>query len=157
MTQIDMAVAIHDTECERYGIRWETEKVSERHGPNDSDKAICNSHAQIAVMTDVALFHASFPTYILVMSDGTSMRVSCQRVARKFTGKDIPGNRRGVIDHILGIRAKGHSPQPRHGLPDGTWYGGTDQNTYIAEYAAQLIDSGVDGGIALNIAKRLPW
>jgi hypothetical protein len=159
MTQYDMERAISDEFASEYGIRWETESVAKVFGDNNqSDKRAVNANAQIAVMTDVGLFRQAFgDEYIIGSSDGTSLRVSCQRIGRKFDGRNIPDNRREVINHILGVRAKGNTRQVRHGLPDSTWHVGTDQNAYIATYAAQLVDKGIPGDMALTIAKGMPW
>lgn len=138
------------------GIRWESEDVAIVYGENQSDKRIVNTVAQIAVMTDVALFDATFPGYILASSNGTSLRVMCQRVGRKFDGKDIEANRKAVLDAIRGTRAKSGTTV-RRPLPDGTFYTGSDEVEFRRQYAALLVDLGTPGTLALTIADKLPW
>ncbi len=138
------------------GIRWESEDVAVVYGENQSDKRVVNSAAQIAVMTDVALFDATFPGFILASSNGTSLRVMCQRVGRKFSGKDIDANRKAVLDAIRGTRAKG-GVTIRRAMPDGTFYHGSDETEFRQLYAALLVDLGTPGELALTIAARLPW
>lgn len=142
---------------EALGIRWESEEVAQVYGENQSDKRTVNSAAQIAVMTDVEKFDKAFPGYILAMSDGTSLRVSCQRIGRKFDGKDIPANRQAVLEHLKGIRRKGSPAQVKRPLPNGKFFLGTEETAYRAEYTAALVDAGVESGLALQIAKALPW
>ena len=146
-----------DTQYEEMGIRWESEDVSIVYGENQSDKRIVNSAAQIAVMSDVDKFRATFGDgYILSMSNGTSLRVMCQRIGRKFNGKDIEGNRKAVLDAIRGARATRTTTSKRP-MPDGTFYHGADENEFRQLYAGMLVDLGTPGELALAIAKRLPW
>lgn len=145
-----------DTEYAGMGIRWESEDVAIVYGDNQSDKRVVNEAAQIAVMTDVALFNAAFPGFILASSNGTSLRVICQRVGRKFNGKDIEANRKAVLDSIRGTRAKG-LPQTKRAMPDGTFYHGNNEQEFRGLYAAALVDLGTPGELALAIAARLPW
>lgn len=145
------------TDYTRMGIRWETEAVSKVFGPNHSDKRTVNPAAQIAVIEDLDLFRAEFgDDYILGMSDGTSTRVLCQRVGRKFDGKDVEGNRRAVLDAMRGVRAKGR-PAPRRPMPDGTFWHGTDEMEYRQAYIALLVDAGTPANVATALGNRLPW
>lgn len=153
---MDINQAITDNGCAEYGFRWESEPVQTQAGPNGSDRKPVNLAAQIAVIVDVATFEATFPGYILAMADGTSLRVSCQRIGRKFDGRDIPGNRRAVVEHLTGLRAKATRTVKR-GLPNGTFYTGTDETEYRQQYAAALVDAGVDGEIAIGIARNVAW
>lgn len=137
-------------------IRWESEAVATVYGDNQSDKRTVNAAAQIAVMQDVQKFEVAFPGYILQSSDGTSLRVACQRIGRKFNGKDVEGNRKAVIAHLQGVRAS-RTQIVRRALPDGTFYTGTDEVEFRQTYAAALVDAGVDSSIALGISKALPW
>lgn len=156
MTQIDIGKAITDTGCQEYGFSWSGESVQEQAGPNGSDRAPVNTAAQIAIMTDVEKFHQAFPGYLVAMADGTSLRVSCQRIGRKFSGKDIPGNRKAVVDHLTGVRVRTTSAV-RRSLPNGQVYTGTNEVEFRQLYAAALVDSGVDGNIAAQIARTIGW
>lgn len=157
MTQNETVAAQND---DTFGgaITWESEDVAIVYGDNQSDKRVVNTAAQIAVMADVDLWRAQFgDAYILASSNGTSLRVACQRIGRKFNGKDIPANRRAVIDHIRGIRVRGSTTKTVRDLPDGTKYDGTNEVEYRQLYGAALVDAGVDGNIAQNIARQLTW
>ncbi len=156
---IDMNVAISDNECAQYGIRWETEAVAKVFGENNqSDKRPVNTSAQIAVIADIDAFRAAFgDAYILASSNGTSLRVMCQRIGRKFSGNDILANRRAVIHAIQGVRVSGARTTVRHDLPNGTTYAGTNETEYRQMYAAMLVDMGADGTLALTLAKNHPW
>lgn len=152
-----MTQSQNDTDYAAMGLRWESEDVSVVYGDNQSDKRVVNAAAQIAVITDIDLFRATFgDTFLLAMSDGTSLRVGCQRVGRKFNGKDIEANRKAVLDYIRGVRAKGAST-PKRGLPDGTFYHGSDETEYRQKYTVALVDLGTPAELALAISARLPW
>lgn len=139
-----------------FGIRWESEEVSVQFGDHATDRRVVNPASQIAVITDLDKFRAKFgDQFLLAMSDGTSLRVACQRIGRKFDGKNIEANRKAVLDHIAGVRMK--SSSTRRPLPDGTFYHGTDENEFRQKYALMLVDLGTPGELALTIAKRLPW
>ncbi len=153
---MDINLGITDNGCAEYGFRWESEPVQTQAGPNGSDRKPVNRVAQIAVIENVEKFEAAFPGYILAMADGTSLRVSCQRIGRKFNGRDIAGNRRAVVEHLTGLRAKA-SRTVKRGLPDGTFYTGTDETEYRQAYAAALVDQGVDGDLAMGIARNVAW
>lgn len=142
---------------EAMGIRWDSEAVAQVYGDNQSDKRIVNNAAQIAVMVDVQKFEAAFPGYILSMSDGTSLRVACQRIGRKFGGKDIEKNREAVLAHLRGVRTRTSPTTVRRNLPDGTFYTGTNETEYRAQYMALLVDAGCPGDVAQNIARGLSW
>lgn len=153
---MDTNKAITDNGCQEYGFRWESEEVQTQAGPNGSDRKVVNSLAQIAVMEDPDKFNQAFPGYILAMSDGTSLRVACQRIGRKFSGKDIPGNRKAVVEHLMGVRV--HRTQTvRRSLPNGQVYTGTNETEFRQLYAAALVDQGVDGSLAAGIARTIAW
>lgn len=153
---MDINQAITDNGCQEYGFKWSAETVSRDHGPNASDRRPVNNKAQIVVIFDVAKFEAAFPGYLLKCANGTSPRVECQRIGRKFTGNDIPGNRRAVVSHMMGSRVKLARIVSRP-LPDGKTYTGTDETEYRQMYAAALVDAGVDGPLAVEIARRTAW
>ena len=156
MTQIELGKAITDEGCQEYGFHWESETVQTQAGPNGSDRHPVNTAGQIAVMDDVEKFNQAFPGYLVAMADGTSCRVSCQRIARKFNGKDIPGNRKAVVDHLTGVRVRTTSTV-RRSLPNGQVYSGTNETEFRQLYAAALVDSGVDGTLAVQIANTIGW
>ena len=156
VTPDEVRVLKVDPRYDEMGIRWESEEVSVVYGDNQSDKRIVNSAAQIAVITDLDKFRATFgDTFLLAMSDGTSLRVGCQRIGRKFDGKNIEGNRKAVLDYIRGTRSRGTTT--RRPLPDGTFYHGTDEVEFRQLYAAKLVDLGTPATLALTISDRLPW
>lgn len=152
MTQVNIGQAITDNGCDEYGFHWEAETVQTQAGPNGSDRSPVNTAAQIAVMTDVEKFNQAFPGYLIAMADGTSLRVACQRIGRKFSGKDIPGNRKAVMDHLTGVRIRTTGPAAIP-LPDGTKYAGRDLDGFRAAYLSALLNLGTDPQVAHNISK----
>jgi hypothetical protein len=140
-----------------HGYTWESEAVSKRFGPNDSDKRIINDAAQILVINDLDKFRVEFgDSFLIAMADGTSVRVMCQRVGRTFKSGEVAANQAAVINAIKGVRTRG-ATIPKRPLADGTFYHGTNETEYRAKYAASLVDAGVDGSLALTIAARLPF
>ena len=141
-----------------HGYTWETEAVSMVFGENNqSDKRIVNDAAQILVITDLDKFRSEFgDAFILAMADGTSVRVMCQRIGRKFKKGQADLNQVAVINAIKGVRTRS-ATSVRRPLADGTFYLGTDETEYRAKYAASLVDSGVDASLAVTISNRLPF
>jgi hypothetical protein len=111
--------------------------------------------AQIAVIRDLQKFDAAFPGYILAMADGTSLRVSCQRIGRKFTGKDIPANRKAVVEHLMGLRAKASRTPSGIPLPNGQKFFGTDVDMYQNAYFCALVEIGTPEDVALMVSRNV--
>lgn len=153
---MDTQLAITDTGCQEYGFHWSGESVQEQAGPNGSDRRPVNPAAQIAIMDDPEKFEQAFPGYLVAMSNGTSLRVACQRIGRKYNGKDIAGNRTEVVNHLTGVRVH-RTATVRRSLPNGQFYTGTDETEFRQTYAAALVDAGVDSAIALGIARTIAW
>lgn len=144
---------------ETFGCRWETEAVSAVFGENNqSDKRVVNPTAQILVIVDLDVFRATFgDKFLIAMSDGTSLRVICQRIGRKHNGKDNTANRKAVIDSINGIRTRGASVTTKRPLPNGTFYHGTDETEYRQSYIAALVELDTPVTLAQAIVARLPF
>lgn len=156
MTQVNLLQAITDEGCQEYGFHWSGEAVQRRMGKNDSDKRVVNSLAQIAVMDDTDKFNQAFPGYILQMSNGTSLRVKCQDFGRDFDGKDIPANRKRVMEHLMGARVH-RTSVVRRSLPNGQVYTGVNEVEFRQLYAAALVDQGIESSLAIQIARTIAW
>ena len=141
-----------------HGYTWETEAVSMVFGENNqSDKRIVNDAAQILVITDLDKFRSEFgDAFILAMADGTSVRVMCQRIGRKFKKGQAEQNRLAVLNAIRGVRTRGVTI-PKRALANGEFYHGTDETEYRQLYAASLVENGVDASLAVTISNRLPF
>lgn len=138
------------------GFHWESEPVSKVFGENNhSDKRVVNPQAQIAVMDNVAKFDAAFPGLILALQDGSSLRVRCQAVGRKFDGKDLEANRTAVLAMMRGTRAS--VTITRRPLPNGQMYQGHDEAEYRQLVTVAYVDLGIDEDKAIELAKLLPF
>lgn len=158
-TNYQMECQMNTLDYEALGIKWETESVSRVFGPNQSDKQEVNDAAQIAVMTDVARFDAAFPGYILAMSNGTSLRVKCQSIGRKFNGRteaDREANRAAVMASLKGVRIRATSA-PKRPIPGGEYYHGTNETEYRQLCLAAYVDQGFDSAVASKLVALLPF
>lgn len=143
---------------ENYGIEWLTEPVSKQSGPNATSRVELGD-AQIANVVDVSRFVEHFgETAALSFINGTSLRVTCQRIGRAAIQagvKDPEAMRDRVYNAIKGIRAaRTVTKVILRQLPDGTT---TDMpvEEFRAEYVAQLVDQGVPASVATSIAANL--
>lgn len=142
-----------------YGIELAVEAVSEQHGPNGSDRVVVSSNALIPVVRDVQKFIAAFgPETLLKFVNGTSLRVRAQAVARQMAGERDTGKReQALLNSIKSIRNSGTRTVTVkvYALPNGQEYKGSDLIEYQQEYAAALVDAGVDPAIALSVARTV--
>lgn len=140
-----------------FGLAVSTESVQEQVGEHATDRRIVNDHALIATVVNVATFVETFGEPALMkFINGTSLRVTCQRIARSMAKeRDTAKVEVALLNAIRSVRNA--VVQTRtvivHALPNGTTYDGTDLVEFQQEYAAALIDAGVPGDVALNIAK----
>lgn len=141
------------------GISWSLEPVAKRMGSNDSDKRVIGE-CPIAVVTDLDKFRKAYgDACVLGIMDGTSLRVICQDIGRKgIEAKASVETMKERIDaRLRGIR---NSPIATtkvvevkvYALPNGKVYSGTDLGEYRREYAAALVDAGIDGTVAVTLA-----
>lgn len=98
--------AHNDDTASELGIRWETEPVSKRNGPNGSDTVEWRADAQIPHVVDLDAARKGFgDTAVLAGLNGTSWRVAAQDVARRNDRKmPIAQLRAAVVARLKGIR-----------------------------------------------------
>lgn len=144
-----------------FGITFTAEPVAKRAGPNATDRKVIGN-GQIAVVTDLTKFveHFGAPVVLGIM-DGTSVRVMSQDVSRRgleATPKHTPEQIQDAIyNRLKGVRNRGAATTKEiivHILPDGTKYTGDNLVEFQQQYAAALVDAGVDSDTALLIAQN---
>lgn len=142
---------------EDWGLTISIETVSEQAGDHATDKVIVSDRALIPVLVDVDKFRAKFgDAALLKCINGTSLRVVAQRVNRTHAKSATAVVENALVASIMSVRAAGVVRTivvTKYALPDGSVYEGAEEEEYQAAYAAALIDSGVDGTLALSIAK----
>jgi hypothetical protein len=144
---------------ESRGIVWLTEDVSERAGPNGTDTRVLGK-AQIPQVTNLSAFVQEYGEGAVLGSlDGTSIRVMAQDVNRRGIVKRLSAEeiRTRIDGRLRGIRPRG-VPETKevlvYALPNGDVFTGTDEIEYQQEYAAALVEMGVEAEMALTIAKN---
>lgn len=147
---------------ELVGVEFVEDDVAKRAGPNASDKRLVGK-ATIAMIRDLDKFRSAYGDgYILRMADGTSLRVTCQRMWRdnpKMAFDEFSQRLDGVFRNarVTGGTKTVTVEVVKHDLPDGTVYEGMDEVEYRQLYAAGMVDLGTPGNVAVAIAARKMW
>lgn len=145
------------------GVTFVKDEVARRAGPNATDRRTVGD-ATIAVISDLDKFRAAYgDEYLLHMSNGTSLRVTCQRMWRdnvKMAESEFFLRLDGVFRRVRVAGTSGKTTVievTRHDLPDGTAYEGTDEIEYRQLYVMQMVDLGVEVSVAQGIAAKKGW
>ena len=145
---------------EAIGLSWLAEDVSKVFGENNaSDKRVVAT-AQLPVVTDLDKLAAGGVDILAWLNASNSMRVRAQAIARKNPKADPEKMRELVFSALQGVRmgVAGRTVEIiKRALPDGNFYTGTDENEYRSQYAAALVDKGVDSDVALTIATTVAF
>lgn len=145
---------------ETLGIEWSEEPVQKQHGDHATDRSIIGQ-AQIPVLKNLSAFRENVPNadaILLGIWDGTSARVQAQDVSRRMLAKGAKTDdlREAIWNRLLGIRQRVAAPKT-HPLPGGTRYEGDNLVEYRQQYAAALVDQGVQGDLATTIASTITF
>lgn len=144
------------------GLAWEVSKVARQAGDHRSDRLTINGDAQIATIGDfdTAIEHFGRETVLGWINSSNSIRVMSQEISRNGlqTGLNAEAIREKIYMRLKGMR---NSPAQRtvviekkvYNLPNGQKYTGTDLTEYQQQYAAAMVDLGVDPEKALAVAK----
>ena len=157
------------------GIEWSIESVARQAGENASDKTFYPHKGPLLIVSaeNLPKFIAADAQHAPAITshlDGQSFRVAGQRVLRAFFEKggrlDTPDQlealkERAYASVVLGARAVSVSVVEKIVerrvvmLPGGGQYEGSDLLEFRQLYAAELVDHGVNGTIALGIASSM--
>lgn len=145
---------------ETLGIEWSEEPVQKQHGDHATDRSVIGQ-AQIPVLKDLAAFRANVPeadNILLGIWDGTSARVQAQDVSRRMLAKGATTEvlRDAIWNRLLGIRQR-VAVVKTHPLPGNTRYEGDNLVEYRQQYAAALVDQGVQADLSLTIASTITF
>jgi hypothetical protein len=95
------------TNSAEYGFTWTMWPVNMQAGDHASDK-MGLGEVPIPVVTDVPKFNAAFPGLALKAMNGTSIRVTAQRIGRDGRERDSRVSaetlKRRIINWMLGVR-----------------------------------------------------
>lgn len=150
------------------GLSWEAGAVARQYGDNATDRRTLNITAQIPKVVDIDLATAAGIDVLAWVNSANSPRVMAQDVARKRAEKSGPKAteeelRELVFTRLKGVRNVGGRVVERvvekkiRTLPNGQPWEGDDEMEFRAEYAACLIDLGVDGKTAQEKAMAYTW
>lgn len=147
------------------GLAWEAGEVAKQFGDNATDRRTLNIKAQIPKVTDIDKATAAGIDVLAWVNSANSPRVMAQDVARKRAEKSPKPTdeemRELVFSRLKGVRNVGGRVVERvvvkRALPNGSMYEGSDEMEFRAQYAAALIDLGVDGKVAQESALAYQW
>lgn len=138
------------------GFRLELEKVAKRAGTNGSDKVELNRPALMPIPVDLPKVIESVGAEgILGSLDGTSLRVKFQGVNREHPTESLAEIEVRLWNVVKGIRAAKAPSVPKHSLPGGGFYQGTDLDAYRTAYIRCLVEHDETGNMTPEIAQMV--
>ncbi len=152
------------------GITWEQGTVQKRDGKNSTDLVAYSTPAELPTVANEEDFdkfvkHFGKGRVLGMFTASNSLRVGAQAICRGLLEENAkPGTenmREQVYAWMMGTRTRSQIVRTvtvtiRY-LPDGTAWEGTDETTFRQDFAAALIDNGVDPEKALEKARNAKW
>lgn len=140
------------------GIVWTSEEVSEQHGEHATDRVVVCSDAQIPNVSDLGKFRAAFgDAPVLSAINGTSIRVTAQRINRKHAKRSATERREMILNAIKGLRNAATATTvvvyrfPRMDGEGLVEYSGNSE----AELVAALVDAEWPAEMAMKAARSI--